>query len=165
MKKYDTLNKVLTESLKSRLDCLEANYFKHSKRIEESQTLLDYMNSTANYLNTKEQSTIFSTNPNDLSKSFISTTSKSNFNKSRISEKGRNKTPFKSNTKTNLHEKSSEKDRKSVIRKATTNTNLLSVNKFSAKALTNTKSTLNLNKHQRGVSEDKGRRSKFKILL
>jgi hypothetical protein len=162
MKKYDTLNKILTESLKPRLDCLEANYFIHSKRLEESRTFLEKMNSIANNLNIKEQSAFF-TNNNDLSKSFISTTSKSNFNKSRISEKGRNKTPFKSKTKTNLHEKSSEKDKKSVIRKATTtsNINLMSVNKLATKTLTNTKSSLNLLKHQRGVSEDKLKRSKY----
>jgi hypothetical protein len=161
MKKYDTLNKILTESLKPRLECLEANYFIHSKRIEESRTFLEKMNSIANNFNIKEQSAFFSTNNNELSKSFISTTSKSNFNKSRISE--RNKTPFKSKTKTNLHEKSSEKDKKSVIRKATTtsNINLMSVNKLATKTLTNTKSSLNLLKHQRGVSEDKVKRSKY----
>jgi len=140
MKKEETIIKVLSRYLKSRLDTLEKNFITHSNNIQDSFDLIEKMKQTAIKLIEEDNSSNNNTQNNiDLSKSFCSTSSKSNLNKS-----GRTaKTPLKSRTTINLIEKSTERN-KSTNKKVT-----------ARNSLTKSKTKTNIKIHtDRGISND-----------
>jgi hypothetical protein len=177
MKNQLAIQKVFTEFLKPRLDELEKNYSLHSSKIEKSFILIDQIKLIAsNLLNQEDYSTNYTSN-NDLSKSFISTSSKTNFSRSKIADNrqsSRGKTPFNSKTSGNMLDKSADKTlakyRKSNIEVKVTNNfskgknqALLEKNKttVSTRTLTTHKSSSNIS--TKGKTQEGGRFSPDKL--
>ena len=178
MKLNEILNKILIQNLKSRIDGLEKNYSLHSLNIEKSFILIEEIKIKVAKINSIDNCNN-STSNNDLSKSFLSTSSRSNFNKSKITDKrqsSRGKTPFKSNpinTKT-VDNNLNLKNRKSLVKSVNTlnTSNINNKSSKSIKTLTSMKSSSNLTSkkslnNDRGVSADKLNRSKklIKIII
>lgn len=181
MKKLLTIQKVFSEFLNPRLDELEKNYSIHSSKIDTSFILIDNIKNLASNLCVQEDYSTNYTSNNDLSKSFISTSSKTNaLNRSKIADKrptSRGKTPFKSKTSGNILDKSADKinNRKSNINMKVTNNfskgknqTLSEKNKTQAstRTLTSHKSSSNISSRNGkpqeggGLSPDKLKRSK-----
>lgn len=171
MNKYEILNKVLNEHLNKRVNKLESNYSTHTSNLKGCLNIIEEMKTIVSALNAHNDPSINNLINNDLNKSYTSTTSKGNFDKSKSSVKGaRVKTPYKSNTQKNLLLKSTEKNKTKIVNgknsKNDSMSNASSLLKSNKKTLTNTKSSTNIKKpsiNDRGVSTDNNKLKKSKL--
>jgi hypothetical protein len=188
MNKIEIIQKILTDQIKSRLDDLEKDYTHHSAKLVKSFSLIEEMKLLVSRIRIPEDLPTNYTSNNDFSKSFISSSSKNNFNKSKQLDKrqsSRGKTPFKSKTSVNMLEKSADKNLGRNRKTGSIVSNLPNFSKgknlnsggnvksaVSNRTLTTTKSSSNLtvkskgknnvgtNDKDKGLSPDKLKRSK-----
>jgi len=171
MNKYEILDKVLNEHLNKRIINLENSNTTHTSNLKACLNIIEDMKAIVGFLKTSQDPTLNNLINNDLNKSYTSTTSKGNFDKSKSSVKGgRVKTPYKSNTQKNLLLKSQEKNKNKIVyaknSKNDSMNNAGSLIKSNKKTLTNTKSSTNIKKpsiSERGISTDNNRLNKSNL--
>jgi hypothetical protein len=166
MNKYEILDKVLNEQLNKRIINLENSNTTHNSNLKACLNIIEDMRAIVGFLKTSHDPSLNNLVNNELNKSYTSTTSKGNYDKS----KSRVKTPYKSNTQKNLLLKSQEKNKNKIVNaknsKNDSMNNAGSLIKSNKKTLTTTKSSTNLKKpsiSERGISTDNNKLKKSKL--